>query len=227
MRVDVPAYLPHPVENREQLEGLAHGTVPRRPPRALGAFLRAPIGFLEAGDNLTLPRLANGLGAVHDPPDGPVPCLEVLCEGEPGPEDSLTQTPELGVLRVPQREPDASPSERRCELGLARALTLQEPRDIVGRHGVETNRLRAGEDSGQHRLAGGRQQDKYRLALGFFERLEERVCRLYVEGIRLQDEDPARTLEGPARRETHRPPRLPDGRERPLRQDLLQVWMQT
>src|SRR5215210_4032994 len=107
MRLDVPAYLPHPVsindklfgarpyysripvENREQLEGLAHGTVPRRPPRALGAFLRAPIGFLEAGDNLTLPRLANGLGAVHDPPDGPVPCLEVLCEGEPGPEDSL------------------------------------------------------------------------------------------------------------------------------------------
>src|SRR3712207_8288349 len=46
------------------------------------------------------------------------------------------------------------------------------------------------------------------------------ICRLHVQRVRLQDEDPARTLERTARREADDLPDLPNGGEGALGQHL-------
>src|SRR5918997_72763 len=200
--------------------------VPRPPAGPLRPVLRPTVGLLYGVQDLLLPRRAQGLCPAHDPLDGREAPLEVLGDGGSGGEYRPAQLLELGVLRVAQRQPDAAPAERRRERGLPHAPPAQELLDLRRRNGVEPDGPGPGEDRGQHPLAGAGQQHEDGLPLRLLQRLQERVRRLHVQRVRLQNKDPAGALEGTCGGEAQDLPHLPDGREGALWPYLREVRVQ-
>ena len=218
----------HPYTEGPTIRGLSYRAVPRRLSRAFGSFLRAPVRLLELSHKLALPRLAHGFGAADDLPDGLVPFLEVLREGEPGSEDRLAQSPRTRgpprtaarARRFPYRAPQRVRARRRPSLrrnsattpvgtGLNRRIWARER--IVGSTPSRevASSTKTVSPSGSSSV----------LSSAFA------ACTFSVSA--LKDEYPARTLERPARRQTHYLPHLPDSRERPLGHYLRQIRMQS